>query len=381
MAYDAGEIRYKVGTDNKGLDKGLSSAMGSIKGFVAKAGIIAGVFSFIKKGFQQASDYAENWSIVANSAGQEVQDSFQKAFKNLRRVSKSEAAALAATITGTMKSKGIGEDVIASMGPQILQRLEDTGAFFNKTTEEVESAFTSMISGMSRPMEMLTRGAVVPLVQNLDILANQQYGMDFEKLAPDEQTLLRMQFFLEGTSKIPFLVGNSAKTIGTFKGQLDAMKKSIADSSSTVVSSLIPVAEKLMSALAGVAKWVSKNIGLIGAFATAFAAVKFTKFLIGMGKVIMSLYTAAVAKAGMEGGIFGVISAGAVATGLAAILGGIAGGMFFSGGGGSATGSSTPKQENTNVEVAVTFNPDGIESATSNGINTNVQGNVGKGTL
>lgn len=357
----------------------LKGSLSSMRSSMLKFAAGFGAFNFIKEGLKQQSDFVENWSIVANSAGTGVQAAFQNAFKGLKRVTKAEAAGIAATITGTLKSKGVSDSMIAQLGPKVIQRLEDTGAFFNRTTQEVEHAFTSMISGMARPIEMLTRGAVVPLVANLDRLAESQFGVKFEKLAPDQQTLLRLQFFMDGTAKIPFLVGNSAATIGTFKGQLDATKKSLKDTSASIAVNLMPTLIKLMQILEFIVKAIDKTKVALGVFFGMLAGIKIVKFLNTMRQMIMAFYALAVAKAGSQGGIFALATAGAVAVGLGAVLGGIAGGMFFgggSGGGSSSTTAAAPGNAGMVAHINIeTSDPD----IRINGGPANSGGNYGRG--
>lgn len=184
----------------------------------------------------------------------DTQDTFMEAFSKLKRTSKAQFSDIAATYVGTLKAKGVSEDTIKALGPDLFQRLEDVTANFNGTAEATMDAFTSMMSGQAKSMEKLTKGAVVPLVANLDALAQSTYGINFDDLAPDQQALTRLNFFMQESAKVPGLVGNSNRTIGTFKGQMDAMKKSVKDSAATIMSSLMPALSKVIGVLAKLAE-------------------------------------------------------------------------------------------------------------------------------
>lgn len=96
-----------------------------------------------------------------------------------------------------------------------------------------------------------------------------------------------------------------------------------------------------------------------------------------MGKVVIAFVKVAIAKAGAAGGILGVVTAAGVATGLAAILGGIGGGMFFSGGG-ATTSTSTGTQQNSVLEVKVTATNGATALVSGNGFNSKSQGSLGE---
>ncbi|MFJ1495943.1 hypothetical protein AB0R99_00020 [Erwinia amylovora] len=256
-----GSVFLRLGVKSD-ANKQLSGIFKGIQGQMLKFGAAFGAFNFIKTGVKQASDFAENWSVVTQAVGKDVQDSFMDAFSKLKRTSKTEFSEIAAMITGTFKSKGISDSIIKQMGPELMQRLEDTAAKFNVSTERAVEAFGSMMAGMTKPMKTLTKDAVVPLVENLDIFTEKEYGKKFKELAPDEQTLARMKFFLQETKKVPGLVTNSATTIGTFKGRLDSFKKSINDSSQAIAKNFMPTLAKVLEILSTLIKLISENITL-----------------------------------------------------------------------------------------------------------------------
>lgn len=340
-------------------------------------GLATAVGQMTRTGIKQMSDFAENWSVVSNSVGKSTQDAFMSIFPNLKRITKAEFADIAATISGTLKSKGIGDDVIAKVGPEVIQRLEDTGAFFNKTSDEVLHAFTSMISGMARPMEMLTKGAVVPLVANLDRLSEEDYGIKFEQLTPDQQTLERLKFFLDGTAKVPFLVGNSAATIGSWKGQMDSMKKSLAETSEQVAKKLMPALTKVLPVISKLAELIADNIGLISNLAFVFAGFKLGNFVGQMVKGISLLIAFAAAKTLSKTTLFAIPLVAGLAGAAIALVGGI-----MAMGGTSYSGSSVGMMADGRTATTTVINVSGgatVDAVRSNDPQHNVQTAYGRG--
>lgn len=317
-------------------------------------GLTMALGGFLRHGIKQASDFAENWSVVSNAVAKDIQDNIMSSFSSLKRVTKSQFADIAATIVGTLKSKGVDDALIGELAPNVIKRLEDTGAFYNKTTDEVLHAFTSMISGMARPMEMLTKGAVVPLVANLDRLSEEKFGMKFDKLAPDQQTLMRLQFFLDGTAKVPFLVNNSAKTIGTWKGQMDSMKKSVADTSAVFAQKLMPTLAKMIPVLSKIADFVANNAKLVTGLAGAFMAFKIGAFVGEMLKGIGLLMAWGAAKTFSQTGMAAIAAVPAAIGAVGAVVGGVLAANGVSSSFGSSGSSSGQPQAAPMAPVNIT---------------------------
>lgn len=366
----AGNIWVKLRLDSKRMRSDLKTTTASIKSSFRTIGIglTASLGMLARTGLKQASDFAENWSVVTNAVSKDIQDKIMDSFSSLKRTSKAEFADIAATITGTLKSKGVSDEVVGTIAPEVIKRLEDTGAFYNKTSEEVLHAFTSMISGMARPMEMLTKGAVVPLVANLDRLSEEKFGIRFEQLAPDQQTLLRLQFFLEGTAKVPFLINNSANTIGTYKGSVDSMKKSINDASQMFAKTLVPQLVKLMPMLVRLTELAGKFSGVITTLGVAFATFRLGKFVGEMVKAISLLLALSAAKTLSKTTLLAIPLVGGLVGGAIGLIASITsmGGVSFSGAGSSA---SMPQQAETTINITTTDENLRVNSPTSGNIN------------
>lgn len=375
-----GKVFLRLGVQDEATKK-IGGIFKGISGQMARFSATIGAMSFIKDGIKAASDFQENWSIVTAAVGKNVQDSFMNTFSELRRTSKDQFSDMAATLIGIMKQKGLSDETISLLGPEVMKRLEDTASTFNATSDHMVEAFSSMMAGQSKPIKMLTKDAVIPLVENLDKLAMADYGIRFEKLAPDEQVLTRIKFFMDATGKYPNLIGNSAKTIGTFKGRLDEMKKSLKDTAATAMTTFAPVLSNIMKIFTGLFKIIGKNIEVFNVLLGMWAGFKVARSLYSGIKSMIALYTALMAaKAAASGGILGPALAAAAVAGLGVVIGGLIGGLAFGGGGSSSGSSAATTQATQSLQVNVNVNPlSGQSQATSNGRNINTQNNFGRG--
>lgn len=365
--------------------KDFKKSMGIMRNSAIKFMGVFAAFKGLQVGVRQVSDLAEaqdSLNRLIGVDGVKALEKFSNTAVQTAGMTRADALTTANNFAGLFTMIPEGAINTGQALGDLMQRVADLGSQFNRSNEEISTGLQSALAGrISLTLQQMGIRLDATSMQTR-LAAGEFASMGFAatqswaSIAAGDQVLLRYQAFMNQSKKS---AGNFVDTLGiSLPNKMKLMKAQLLETAATLSKALMPVLLKLVPILTRMAEWVSKNTGLIGALAGAFAAFKVVGFVAKMAKAIMALYAFAVAKAGAEGGIAGVITAGVVAGGLAMILGGIAGGMFF-GGGGSSSGSASAGQKSQNTVVINVSGGANIDGIRDNGGNFNVQTNHGSG--
>ncbi len=391
MAINGGEIKYKIGADKKDLDKGLVTAMGSIKTFVAKAAILGGVFKFFKTGVQAASDYGEaqdSLNRLIGSDGTKALEKFAATASKTSGLSQKEVLETANQFAGLFQTIPKGAIDTGNALVQLEGRVSDLGSQFNKSNDEIFTGLQSALSGrVSLTLQQmgidLSQTALQTRIatgefENLGI----SHDTSMSSLTSGQAVLLRYTAFMNSTQKS---TGNFSQTLGiSLPNQIKKMKSEFTNAAATLTQAWLPTITKVVSMLAKMGEFIGNNKVLVTALAGAFAGFKLGNFLFKIGQAIAQLIALGTAKAAAQGGIAGLITGGAFLAGITAMVGGVAG-AYFAGGSGSSNSvsTSTVAAKKQPIELSVTMTQNGeVENASSNsGTAIRSVGNLGKSTM
>lgn len=272
-------LRIKVVTDTAqaalGLDKASkqSSKFGSAMQKAALPAAAAGValIALGKHALDSASTLQQAQGAVESVYGKSAAavEKYAETSASSMGLAKSAYMNYAALVGAALQNSGFSAKQAADESNKIMQRAADMAATFGGTTADAVEAINAAVA----------RGEYDPL---------EKYGVSLNATAVNAELAKRGQDKLTGaalknakaTVALEQIYSNTSKAAGQFARESDTAAGSSAiasaefeNASAALGQALLPAAAATATALAAVAKWAGKNVGIVTALAAAIGVL------------------------------------------------------------------------------------------------------------
>lgn len=307
MATEAGQAYVPIKPDlsgfGKDIDRRTSGAMGSLRSFAKNAAaVLGGAFAitkgvdFLKGAVGAASDLNETVSKARTIFGPAAAD-LEKWASNAATAfgqSKQQALDAAGSFGNLFVQLGIGSDQAAGMSKSMVELASDFASFHNANPADVIEAQTAAFRGEYDALQRF-----VPTI-NAAAVEQEALAMSGKKttkeLTLQEKALATQALMMKGAGDA---AGDFGRTSDSLANKQRIMSAKFEDVKAKVGNALIPVmtalaslvADKIIPAFEGTARFISENKALIAPFAAVIGGALVAAF----GAWAVSAATAAAA--------------------------------------------------------------------------------------
>lgn len=296
MAAD-GTLRFDTKIDSDGFNRGTSSitqSIGKLKGSLTKLGAAVGIafgvrqlIAFGKTAIETASDLQEVQNVVDVAFGDMAykMEEFADSAIEMYGISKLAAKQTGSTLMAMASGMGIATDAASDMAIQLTALSADMASFYNKEQQETFTALKSVFTGET---ETLKAYGIVMTEANLQQFAyTQGIHKKISAMTQAEKVQLRYNYVMQQTA---LAQGDFARTSDSWANQTRILSMQWQEFAgvigtalinialpavralNTAMSHLITLANKAVSALAGLFGWdISTNNAASAASAQAEA--------------------------------------------------------------------------------------------------------------
>lgn len=275
-------LSIKILTDASGAKKGMDAAASSMDKFktgLRKAAVPAALVgaALVKFG----TDAVNSASRTQQAMGG-VEAVFGKNARTVERwaaaaassigLAKSEYGELATVIGSQLKNAGLPLNTVTKETGKLISKGADLAAMFGGTTADAVDALSSAMKGEFDPLEKY--GASLSAAKIAAQMAAEGTDKLTGKQAAQAKTLATLHLIQKQTADS---AGAAAREQDTYAARTQQFSAEVENLKSDLGTALLPIVAAVVDKFAGLAKWMSKNIGLIqvivGVLATLVAII------------------------------------------------------------------------------------------------------------
>lgn len=307
------ELLIKLGMDDGGLDKGMSSSQSKLKSWgesLRSVGtkLTAGVtLPLVGAGLA-----AINWASDQQEAANKVDVVFGKSAKEVQKWAKSNKGSLllssaaameaAGTYGNLFTSMGMGQDEAADLSMELVELAQDLSSFNNVPTDQALIALRAALVGEYEPMRALG----VQLSQATVEQKALEMGIWDGNGALDAQAriLATNALIMEQTTNAQ---GDAARTATGFANQTRILRANLEDLGASIGERLLPVANRFLSFLIDLVDrmqgldpfWQNVILGFAGIAAAIGPALLMLGFMLPALGALIPVFAALVSPIGL----------------------------------------------------------------------------------